>query len=85
MEKPNDIHLSTVAKAGAADLPGVSRLGPVTRYRCKADSRRITKCSHTSSAHVNRPFILLRSALAGIAHVQWPHVGFSINVRAGEK
>jgi hypothetical protein len=45
----------------------------------------MTKCSHESSAHVNRPFIVLESALAAIAHVQWPQVGFSIHVRAGEK
>lgn len=54
-------------------------------YRCKADSRRITKCWHVSSAQVNRPAIPSMSAFVGIAQVQWPQVGFSIHVRAGEK
>lgn len=58
---------------------------PANDYRCRADSRRNTKCWHKSSAQVNRPAIPLSSAFAGAAQVQWPQVGFSIHVLAGEK
>jgi hypothetical protein len=65
--------------------PGTSLPSPSLRYRCKADSRRRTKRWHVSSAQVNKPTIPLRSVLPLVAQVQWPQVGFSIHMRAGEK
>jgi hypothetical protein len=55
------------------------------RYRRNRDCLRMTKCGQVSSAHVNRPSILPWSGLVPVAQVQWPQVGFSIHVRAGER
>jgi len=50
-----------------------------------ATARREAKCSHVASAQVNRPGCSDPSSQSEIDHMQWPQVGFSMQVRAGAK